>query len=86
MKIELKRLASGVSYERNTARGTRHGRSKLTDYLVRKLRKEYADGESVVVLARRLGLHHSTIHDVVTGKTWSHVRADGTDSSSPGRR
>lgn len=54
--------------------GTRHPKAKVTPELVRELRRDYAaGGVGVATLGERVGLHASTVHDIVTGKTWRHV-------------
>jgi len=54
--------------------GERHGSAKITDVTAVTIRDAYnAGGVTERSLATEFGVHHSTIHDLVTGKTWSHV-------------
>ena len=73
MKIDRRRL-TGPGYERHTAIGERHGRSKLTDDTVRLMRHLYeTEGWTIMRLARTSGLHHSTVHKIVRKATWRHI-------------
>lgn len=54
-----------------STQGERHPAAVLTWDRVRAIRREYAHGAaSKPQLARRYGVHESTIHLVITGKTW----------------
>jgi len=73
MKIDYRRL-TGPGYERNTAKGERHGRSKLTDDTVRMMRHLYEfEGWTIMRLARSANLHHSTVHKILQRATWKHI-------------
>lgn len=55
-----------------TPLGIKHGRAKLNDEKVGEIRilvKEFTQER----VAKMLGVGQSTINDIVTGKTWSHV-------------
>lgn len=54
-------------------RGENHWQSKLTDDLVRQIRREYAAGLTQKELAARCGVNQTTIGNVVLRKTWFHV-------------
>lgn len=56
-------------------RGERHGIAKLTDADARDIRQSHSRGESAGSIARRLGVCHSTVDDVVRGATWTHPEA-----------
>lgn len=56
-------------------RGELHPRAMLTEDAVREARRLSADGMSGVAIAKLLGVHHSTIHVLLQGKTWRHVGA-----------
>lgn len=47
--------------------GERHGRAKLTKDQIDAIR---ASGEGPAALARRLGVHRSTIHKIRSGEIW----------------
>ena len=51
--------------------GERNGKARLTALQVASIRSRHAAGERASVLARALGVHRSTIGDVLTGRTWS---------------
>lgn len=53
--------------------GEKNRRSKLTESDVRSIRSEYADGKSLRVLGSKYGVLHTTIHDILTRRTWIHV-------------
>jgi hypothetical protein len=55
------------------ARGERHGMTPLTSEQVRTIRTDYAAGASAVALGQRYGVDRTTIHNIVTRKTWAHV-------------
>ena len=63
------------------ARGSKNGRSKLTESQVVELRKRYANGESQKSLATAFGVTITTINHIVTGKTWRLVNP--TDVTQP---
>lgn len=57
------------------AKGSRNGRSKLTEEQVRRIKRELRRGEMPQAeLARRHGVHNTVIRDIERGKTWGHVR------------
>lgn len=53
-----------------TARGERHGCSRLTWAAVREIRVRYAAGERQAPLAREYGVTETQIHNIVTEKHW----------------
>ena len=54
--------------------GSAHPRAKLTEELVIQLRAEYAlGGVTERVLAERSGVNVSTLHRMLTRRTWDHV-------------
>ncbi len=55
------------------ARGTRHGRARLTETAVDELRQLRAQGWTRVRLASRFGVSTAAIWSVLNGKTWTHV-------------
>lgn len=60
----------------NTAdagRKGRMGRSRLTEATVQAIRAAYAQGEAQSSLAKRYGVHQSTISKMVRGKNWKHL-------------
>lgn len=57
-------------------RGERNPKAVLNEDTVREIRRMSADGMSGVAIAQRFGVHHSTIHVLLNGKTWRHLDAD----------
>jgi predicted transcriptional regulator len=68
---ELKRARSA---SRKNIRGEMAAASKMTEEIVRKLRKEYADGgASYRQLAKKYGMSVMPICNAIRGKSWAHV-------------
>ena len=60
-------------------KGERNGKSKLTDAAVLNIRKLYdVDGLSLRKIGTLFGVGHTTICNVVRGKTWMHVTDTNT--------
>jgi ribosome-binding protein aMBF1 (putative translation factor) len=56
-------------------RGSKHGRSILTEHIILEIREEYAaGGVSHAKLAERYSVSESTIQKALNGSNWSHVR------------
>lgn len=53
--------------------GERHGHAKLSEEQIAQVISMHSDGLSLSQIGHRLGVHFKTIHDVVQGKSWSHV-------------
>ena len=57
------------------ARGSRHGGAKLTEDVVREIRRRYADDHQTFdALARTFGVSPQTISLVIHRRTWRHVQ------------
>jgi hypothetical protein len=56
-----------------TPLGEKHGKSKLTDVMVRDIRISNANGESRKSLATRMGCSKNAINYVLNWDTWRHV-------------
>jgi hypothetical protein len=54
-------------------RGETHGKSKLNDDKVRRIRGLHKKGMPGNMLALLFGVAHATIHQVIHGKTWKHI-------------
>ena len=50
--------------------GTAHPKSKITPEVAAEARRLHGAGVSLAKIGARVGLHPSTVHDIVTGKTW----------------
>lgn len=72
------RLARGARHRaylhpESRPRGEGHGAARLTEADVRGIRAAAAAGTGQRDLARRFGVHQSTIWDVIRRKTWTHL-------------
>ena len=56
--------------------GERHGRAKLTERHVRRIRFLRSRGRSAASLASEYGVTHASINQAVSGQTWSHVEKE----------
>ena len=56
-----------------TQRGENNGHAKLTEDLVREIRRRVRGGESVRGIARQLQLGEATVSHANKGRTWRHV-------------
>lgn len=59
--------------DKNYARGTMHGRSKLTEQQVAELRARHRAGETAKGLAQQFGISQVAAWKIVNGVTWRHV-------------
>lgn len=57
----------------DVALGERHGQSKLTEKVVRSIKKQLADGIGVKQAAENHGIARTTVSDIKHGRTWVHV-------------
>jgi HNH endonuclease len=58
----------------NGLRGEKHPKAKLTNHLVRKIRRSVKAGLATSAgLAKALKMDRSTILDIIHGRTWRHV-------------
>ncbi len=55
------------------AKGNNYPNAKLSDALVKELRRRHAAGESYRTLAKICSVSFTTIFFAVTGRTWKHV-------------
>lgn len=56
------------------ARGEAHPQAKLTDDIVREIRRRYGAGEKQIPLATEYGVAQGIISQVVRRESWSHVQ------------
>lgn len=68
------RLAGFRASPEQLPRGEHHYLARLTDERVREIRWLRSSGASLDAIARRMGVHVRTVHDVVQGVTWKHVQ------------
>lgn len=64
--------ADKVSRNRQ-ARGACSGRAVLTEAKVLELRRRNQAGETIVSLARELGINQNTAYFAATGRSWKHI-------------
>lgn len=64
---------SDVIARRRMPRGTLHHNAKLSERQVLLLRKAYAKGTTMAVLATRAGVDLGTLWSLLKGRTWHHV-------------
>jgi hypothetical protein len=58
-------------------RGEKHGAAKLTEAIVREIRRLYAAGVTQRELAERHGVDRSCISLIVRRETWKHIATGG---------
>ena len=61
------------THPESTARGSQHGRAKITEHDVRAIRIAAAAGTTYKAIAARFGISDSAIGFIVHQKTWRHV-------------
>lgn len=69
----VQRATAGCGYE-NMPKGEANYNARLTDDLVREIRRLREAGLSTTRIATQLGFGKSTIKRVASGKAWAHVR------------
>lgn len=57
----------------NQPRGEKQHSAKLTEEIVRDIKKRIADGESMYAMGKQYGLHRSAIRCIKTGRSWAWV-------------
>ena len=63
----------------NAARtGARNPNARLTPEAVTWIREVHGQGRTVAEMARELGVHHSTVSDVVRGVSWRPAGSEKT--------
>ncbi len=81
--VNPKHLFLGEIYENNMdrtrkgrdARGENHGRAKLNNVSVKKIRKLYKSGlANQKYLANKFGVNQTKISNVILRKSWAHVK------------
>jgi len=63
----------GTYFGRGRAFGEKNGSAKLTENIVREIRKMHADGIRRKDIAAAFRIHRSTVLDVTTGRYWGWV-------------
>ncbi len=72
-KTQRENIADRQARDRQ-AKGSRHGRAKLTEAQVSAAKSLLRSGNvSKKHLAQALGVHTVTLHDIERGRTWKHV-------------
>jgi HNH endonuclease len=57
-------------------RGVKHPGHKLTEAQVLAIRKLRASGQTLRQVGNQYGVSLQTVHDIATGKSWSHLREE----------
>ena len=65
-------------------KGSRNANAKIHESDVAETRIAFARGESKSSIARRYGLHHSTVGDILNGRTWRRTPREDTCPTSSG--
>jgi hypothetical protein len=55
-------------------RGARHGQSKLTSEIVRRMRRLYRDGATYSAIAQEYNVSRETARRAIIGENWGHVK------------
>lgn len=75
--------------KRRIAHGSKNGQSKLNEEQVLEIKKELADSKDwhvVKTLAKKYGVHNTTIYKIRNGSTWSHIVYKGVDFNGKGQQ
>lgn len=59
--------------KRTDHKGENNPKAKLTAAQVKEIRRRSAGGESERALAKDFGVHHRTIHDIRSERTWANA-------------
>jgi len=62
------------NYRTRDNRGENHPRSVLTEDDVWEVIKLQSEGFSIQSICQKFGVSKTTIHNVLTGKTWKHLK------------
>ena len=65
--------ASLQTENRTQARGSKVGSAKLTESIVRVIKKQLANGVTIKKVAEQHGVARATVSDIKHGRTWVHV-------------
>lgn len=65
--------SASILHRHRRPRGERHPKARLTEEMVREIRRRRESGEGIRAMARELGMGHTTISLIVRGLTWTHV-------------
>ena len=58
------------------ATGSKHPNAKLNDHLIAEIYQDIDTGESQTRIAKRLGIHPSTVSRIVNVKKWRHLERE----------
>lgn len=74
LRMEPEIKTPPILQEARARRGEGHPRSKVTEAVVRDIRRRRTAGEKVTAIARSLGMKHNTVSGISRGKTWRHIK------------
>ena len=61
----------------NAVSGESHWKSKLTEKMVKEIRRLHKEGFTQASIGRYFGVERATIYKIIHGLTWTHVDEDG---------
>jgi len=64
------------------AKGSSHGKAKLSEQQVRLIKLRLQDNLSHQKIAEEFGVRHGTIHAIAVGRSWSHIKIPHDELSS----
>lgn len=69
--------AKGRLYKLPRFEGSAHPQAKVTEEIVRAIRRRAYDGEPIAFLGKEYGISRSTVQRIVQGVLWKHVDQNG---------
>ncbi len=72
-RLHYQRQWAGVPLEGSKIRGETHGKSKLTEDAVRRIRELHSQGWTFVRLSTLFDVSDDAVRDCVKGRTWRHI-------------
>lgn len=52
---------------------SKNPKAKLNEYIVKDIRKDFVDGLTQIEISKKYNVPWSTVHNIVTYKTWKHM-------------
>lgn len=62
-----------ITHPERLPRGSQHYKARLTEQIVRDIRRDLGNGISQQAIAERHNVKQPTISDIAIGKTWKHI-------------
>lgn len=71
---QLENIQDAISRKRWAAkRGTKNGRAKINEDVVRAIRAIYGTGPTILQIAELYGISNQMVSRIIAGKAWQHV-------------